>query len=437
MKKNQKKIAIVGSGMSGIAAAYFLAKTGYEPEVLESEPYAGGRAQSIWLTDKMIDIGGKNIGRNYPLFRQFVKDMGEHEFEFFGINSTRVREGNMKTIDSSKKIKSIYNFLTTVELSSFAKLLRLALMTKINPDNGYLDSAYFNKLSAKYDHQPITRYFKPKFVENILRTITIRMCGTEPEEYYLGNFRSNVKMIGDQFEQLANGMHYLIKDFQKSCPVKFNTRVTGIIREGNSVTGVLVDSEKGQEKLYYDGVVIATLAVISSEILADEFPQLSDELAKVRYNPVTLAVVRYNRNIFNPTVRAIAFDRTTALSNAGCYGVFDLNIVRYTFSGIKSTESIDENSEPSKVIVLGENSLNKYVNVSKNIRRDYVYKHFKYGLCCYSQYHYRLLERVRKILLAIPGLVVSGDYIRGAAIEACFRAGRDAAEALDKKLSVN
>ncbi len=41
-KLNGKKVAIVGSGPTGLSAAYFLARSGYSVTVFESEPEAGG-----------------------------------------------------------------------------------------------------------------------------------------------------------------------------------------------------------------------------------------------------------------------------------------------------------------------------------------------------------------------------------------------------------
>ena len=40
--KNPKKVAIVGAGPSGLAAAYFIAKAGHHVEIFEELPYAGG-----------------------------------------------------------------------------------------------------------------------------------------------------------------------------------------------------------------------------------------------------------------------------------------------------------------------------------------------------------------------------------------------------------
>jgi protoporphyrinogen/coproporphyrinogen III oxidase len=81
LRMAKKRIAVVGGGASGIAAAYFLQAAGHKVEILESGSSLGGRIGSQALQGKIMDFGGKNIGKNYPLFRQFVKATGDFEFE--------------------------------------------------------------------------------------------------------------------------------------------------------------------------------------------------------------------------------------------------------------------------------------------------------------------------------------------------------------------
>lgn len=433
----QKKIAVIGSGISGIAAAYFLDKKGYDVEVIESDSKVGGRAGSIQLHDKMIDIGGKNIGRKYNLFRQFINDMGTHELEFFGINSSTVQNGKLFTIDSEKKVKSVLSLIQLVGIVNFIKFAGLALVVKKDERNGFLDGPFFTRLASKYDHQPITSYFAPRFNNHFLRPIVIRMNGSEPENYYLGNFGSNVRMVLDKYDQFKKGMSHLFEDFEKRIPILRSAKVKAILIKQNKVNGIVVHDVQGDHQRLFDGVLFATPAIISSAILKEQFPALSEQLDKIQYNPVTLAVVRYKKNIFNPSVRAIVFDKHTALSNAGCYGVNDLNIVRYTLSGSKAKQVISENSDPTEVIDLAETALNRYVPVSKDLREDFVYKHFKIGLCAYTPFHHNVFSHIQRTLAEIPCLGLTGDYVRGASLEACFRAAKKTVNVFDDKMRMN
>lgn len=428
-----KKIAVVGSGISGVATAYYLSKMGYKPEILEAESESGGRIKSLRLGERMIDIGGKNIGKKYSFFRSFAEDIGGYSYEFFGINSSVIQNNELKTIDSQKRMGTMLNLVQLVGVKSFLKFARLALIVKRKEENGFLGSEYFNQLSKKLDKFAVSEYFSPNFNENFLRPITIRMNGSEPQEYYMGNLGTNIRMITDTFDQLECGMHNLLNDFEKRILIKHNHRATGVILEGEKVIGVDVEHLNETKTLLYDGVMLATPALATSKIINGMDSKLSQILSGVTYNPVTIAIAMYDRNIFTSKIRAIVFDKNYALSNAGCYGINDLNIIRYTLSGKEAQKWITAETDPNQVVEYAEETLNQYVTVSKDWRTDFVYKHIPHGLCAYSRYHHKRLEQLKDCLGEYQGLGLSGDYLKGASLEACFRAAKESVIAFNNK----
>jgi len=426
------RIAVVGGGVSGIATAYFLQKRGFVPEIVEAGSALGGRAGSSRLGGKHIDIGGKNIGRRYQLFRQFIADHGAPELESFGINSSTVKHGVLRTIDSEKKLKSLYHLLRLVGARDFVRLARLALLVKQSPEAALLGSEAFSRLSEARDHQPLPHWFGRECVDNFLRPITIRMNGAEPDEYYYGCLGSNIKMVLDKYDQLRFGMGALLERFSETLPVLFNTRVRALAERGKLGVRLLLDHEDGTTSWRdYDHVVLALPAPLSAELLPGT--SIASELARVAYFPVTLIVAQYRRPIFQPDVRAIVFDEQSALSNAGCYGPQNLDVVRYTLSGRKA-RSIAAEGDPEHALSTAESALNRYVSVSSHERVDFVYHHFDRGLCAYTPYHHRLLEHLRQWEAVHPGVSLTGDYVCGASIEACFQAGLRSADRVAKTL---
>lgn len=55
MKK--MKVAVIGSGVSGLAAAYVLAKGGAQVAVYEKEDYLGGHARTVTVDGTSLDLG--------------------------------------------------------------------------------------------------------------------------------------------------------------------------------------------------------------------------------------------------------------------------------------------------------------------------------------------------------------------------------------------
>ncbi|MFP4445166.1 MAG: protoporphyrinogen/coproporphyrinogen oxidase [Desulfosudaceae bacterium] len=423
-------IAVVGGGISGVATAYFLKKQGFAPDLFEAAPAIGGRTGSLDLNGKMIDIGGKNIGRNYPLFRAFADDMGEGDFEYFGINSSTITDGRMFTLDSDSRLRSMGHLVRMTGAASFARFVYYALHTKANPDNGFLDGPFFRRLSDRRDHQPITRYFSDRFVNNFLRPITIRMNGSEPEAYHLGNFGSNIKMVLDRYDQLTHGMHRVLDKFAGQFSIFTGRKIIRLLTENGRVTGIRSEDAAGNRQDHaYDAVFLCVPAVIAADIVADASADLSRQLGQIRYNPVALIVAKYNRAIFTSEVRALVFGRDSLISNAGVYGINDLDMVRYTLSGRIAQETLSDRSDSEALLARAETELNRHVPVQSKEREGFVYRYFPIGLCSYLPFHHRFMAEVDRLRRQIRGLHLAGDYVRGASLEACFRSGKEAAAA--------
>ncbi len=424
--------AVIGGGISGIAAAYFLRQAGIQAEVIEQGGQLGGRIASCPLGDRDIDIGGKNIGRRYELFRAFTRDMGDNPYEPFGINSSRVRDGKLLTLDSKQRWRGFSGFLRSCPPRDIVRMAGLCARVKLRRSNGYLGSSLSESLSRRFDHRPLSGHFSDHFCDSVARPMTVRMNAAEPDEAYLGNLGTNIAMVLDTYDQLKLGMKRVLDQFSRVADLRLNTRVEGLLVRQGRVTGLRVRTRSGAdeitENLEYDGVVLATPAPISATLLEPHAPSLANHLGRVRYFPVGVVVAEYNRPIFNPTVRAIHFDADSVVSNAGAYGVNDLHVIRYTFSGRTARAYLEKETDDEKLVELGESTLNRHMPVRSSDRVRYTVRRFTQGLCAYSPHHYRLLEAIADPSAVPEGLKLTGDYVSGASIEACFRSAQDAVQ---------
>src|SRR5918999_1252738 len=137
------RVAVVGGGMSGLAAAFYLRRAGYEVELLERAAELGGRSASGHLGSRSVTFGGKNIGRRYTHFREFTRELGGHPYEPFGINSSRVDGDSIVTVDSSRKARSLQVLARQGSPTDFARLAYLAVRVRSKEENRFLGSRYF------------------------------------------------------------------------------------------------------------------------------------------------------------------------------------------------------------------------------------------------------------------------------------------------------
>jgi oxygen-dependent protoporphyrinogen oxidase len=428
------RYVVVGGGMSGMAAAWMLQRAGHSVEILEADDELAGRSQTGMLGDRAVTFGGKNIGRNYSLFREFTASLGEHPYEPFGINASPVVKGRVRTFDSTSKLRSVARFAREPTPLDMARFLPLISHVRRDEANRFLGSEHFARLGARRDHHPLAHWFSKRFARSVLRTVTVRMNGAEPDEVWLGNFGSNLGMLLDTYDQLSHGTGPLVDDFRASHRVRTGVSVEGLaVDDRGIVCGVHVRGAGGGpvETLCYDGVVLAVPAVAAAPLVRALDGDLAEVLASVCYFPAAVVLAEYDRPVFTPQVRALAFPAGQPLSNGGAYGVDDRHIVRYTFSGQAAREHLERGFDPEELLRLGEEQIGRHTPLADARRVRFVARSWSTAYCAYVPYHAAFVERVRALLTALPGLHLTGDYLRGVSIEACFRAARDCVDDIE------
>lgn len=423
------RVAVIGGGISGIATAFYLVQRNIDVDLYESESRIGGRIGSELLNGRWLDFGGKNVGKNYFLFREFVAACGIHDYEYFGFNTSQIIDGRVVKINKEgAKLLNTLRFITLCGIDGIRKLYPHVRAILKDRTQGVLNSDYFNRVAEKFDHVSLGGYLHEPCLSHVVRPVTVRMNGAEPDECYPGNFGSNLALVLDSYEQLKTGMHGMLDAFHA-----FSTKGSLRILTGHRVTSLCRDPGPALVKLSYerDGVagsaeyerVISALPALQlGKLLDGVLPEASALLRQVRYYPVAVAIVKYHHDVFSKSQRAMVFDHTYPLSNAGAYGINDLDLVRYTFSGRVARTVISDTSVPEEVILLGEKIAGPYFNIRENTRESFAYRYIPEGLCAYSPMHHRLLHEIDQKLDQFAGFGATGDYRRGASIEACFRA---------------
>lgn len=423
-----KKVAVIGSGISGLTAAVRLHNAGTGVELLERDSTLGGRFGIDTLGDRSVMLGGKNIGRKYSSLRAFLGRLGIADYEEFGINSSRVIDGQVYTLDSSKRLRSLKSIFQMGTPGDLLRVARIAGQVRKDESARFLGSELSSSLHSRYGDEVLSGFFGRKITSNMLRPMTVRMNGAEPSEFYLSNFGTNLAMVMDKYDQLENGIQPALKEISQMIPVKTGTRVAGLSMAGKRCQGVFIHDESRDEltELGYDGVILAMPADAAAEILANSTPGLSGRLRQVKYYPSTVGVIEYDGAVFSHEVRAIAMDDGPC-SNAGAYGINDRNIVRYTFSG--KPGRLDDPGEQyvQELICATERKLENYLDISVPAQVHGVYRHWKTAYCAYAPDYLRLLGSIRGQVESVRGLELAGDYLKGVSLESCCRSGEEAA----------
>lgn len=418
--------AVVGGGLSGLAAAWYLQRRGADTQLVERDAALGGRAGSGRLGDRTVTLGGKNIGRGYSRFRDFTQSLGEHPYEYFGINSSRVLDGRLFTFDSQARRKTLRQ-LSGIPPRDLARLGRLLMTVRRQPETRHLAEERSRRLGRRYRGASVEQAFGPRLRELLLRSLTVRVSAAEPDEVPMANVLPYIGMVADSYEQLRGGMHEVVAAAASRSRVRLRTEARSLLVEQGRVRGLRLETASGKcATERFDGVVLATPAHAAARLIAGAAPRSAALLDEVRYFPVTVLLAEYERPVFTPAVRAIVFGTDRSLSNAGTYGLNDLNVVRYTFSGRHSRSLAEVEPDPELLADIAERTLKPFAALAGNRRKALLARCMSPGLCAYHPDQAAFLRTLFSSSGELPGLTLSGDYLRGCSIEACFAAAEEA-----------
>ncbi|GAA5093968.1 protoporphyrinogen/coproporphyrinogen oxidase [Nocardia iowensis] len=419
-----RRFAVIGGGVSGMAAAYQLRRAGAQVELIERDTVLGGRLGLDRLGDRPVTMGAQLIGEKYFGFREFLADLGVDSYERYSIALARTVGDKLIMVDPTR-YHAVMRYLSSVgsarEVAKFAYLVG-----KVRGDGRFLGSRYFATLGARSDHKPLSEHFGPG-LSTVVRPMIRWMNGAEPDEVYLGTFGTNLGWFVERFYRMPGGVQLAVDEFARRVTVRTDARVEGIVVRGGQVSGLAISENGWPTREYdYDGVILATSAHDAADLVKPEFPELSELLAQVRYFPGAVAMVEYDRELFGPGAYGFSVEDDSPCSLAVAEGRTDRHIGRYMFHGRRARPAPSDAEFERWLDEAEQRALDHYgggpVHRVHTLRRSW-----QAGYCAYLPYYGDFLSALDTALSECPGLTLAGDYLRGGALEGCYRAGVEAA----------
>jgi oxygen-dependent protoporphyrinogen oxidase len=423
------RVAVVGGGIAGLAAAEALAAGGHRAEIFEAAARLGGRMAPERLGAREVFLGGKNVGHRYRRFRELLARRGQPAYEAFGPDSAQLVRGRPRKLSfrsPAMRARLGARVLLRGQVRGGARFMRLAGRVRADADCAHLGSHYFAELALQSGDPTLPEYLGSALCRDVVRHITVRMNGAEPDECFAGNFGSNLGLVVDRFDQLrGEALGEWIRAVAAAHDVHTGAPVTALTTRGGRVAGLVVAGEERR----FDAVVLALPAHEAARVIGPDEPHLASLLGTVRYFGVGVVVAEYDRAAFPQGFAALTAPAGMSLSNAGSYGLGDRQIVRYTFSGRAARDRIEPGGfDPEELLGEAEAFLAPHTPIGGARRLGFAARAFEPGLCAYRRDHATFLREARARLGSLAGLALAGDYMRGASLEACVRSGEEAAE---------
>ncbi len=292
---------VLGSGISGLATAYYLRRGAMTVTVLEASPYVGGKVSTLEVAGLPVDVGPDAFLARGADLRQLIDDLG--------LTADIVEPQTAGSyIWSRGKLRPIPPGAAFGLPDRLVPLLRSGLLSPLGVARAGLDIVA--PATRTGDDPSIADLVRPRFGDDVYHRMVEPLLGgvhagdpallsaksTVPEIYaiasgnrsvYLSMRKRRVKPTGKRTAPLVSldgGMGRLTKALAETVDVRVNTPATRLERTPN---GWRVND------LVADHVVLATPAYVSAELLRPTTPALAAELAAIPYVDVANATLAF------------------------------------------------------------------------------------------------------------------------------------------------
>lgn len=282
-----KRVIVIGAGVSGVCAAYRLKQNGYAVTVLEKNDYIGGKARTVNLNGYIVEEGASVLPSKYKNVLDIARELGmESELAPGGSIVGFARGDKIHYMDSARLVLDSL-FTSLISWKSKLKMINVALDNlRIKPKLDYEDITKANAFDFETAQQYCQRRANDEIFEYIVDGTLRGMLGTSgKKQSVIDFFFSFNNVIGSKLLSFRKGMgrfpNAVVEKAQLD--VRLNTTVHEVHETGGrvSVSYSGVDGVRISEDV--DGVILAVPAFVAAQLVPALSAQAKDILNSIKY----------------------------------------------------------------------------------------------------------------------------------------------------------
>jgi len=382
----QKHVVIIGGGLAGLSAAWYLQPSDCHVTVLEASAHAGGKVQSQILStpsgDAIIESGPDGFLTRKPWAHQLAQDIGLTD-ELIGVNNTPERIYILTKIGLQSMPKGMYLLVPTdleafrqSDLFSLGGKLRMAVEQYIPPKADDEDESLADFITRRLGAEALDKLGEP---------LLAGVFNADPDKQSILATFPNFRKVEREYGSLINGMQAIqarqtaqpsqpplvsFKDGMGTFADTLSKKLSSNIRFNSPVQAITdKDSryviELEDETLHADHLIIATQADTASHLLQTIAPDTSQQLAKIRYSGIASVTLAYHREdvghpldaygVVVPSSVGVEIDGIQFASDKwDCRAPDDIALIRAFFGGPQTRHMLNHDDETALSIVQAE-----------------------------------------------------------------------------------
>ena len=192
---NKKRITVLGAGISGLVAAYWLDKDGFDVKILEAKCEAGGTMETSYEKGFLIDYGPNSGLETTPLIRHLVDEVGlSNEM----IYATKI--SNKRYILRDNKLHPLpMNPLSLIKSKLFSAKGKFRLLGE--PFVGKSDDGYYQSIA-----QFVSRRLGREFLDYAIDPFVSGVFAGDPNKLSVKSAFPKLYRLEEVYGGLVKGM---------------------------------------------------------------------------------------------------------------------------------------------------------------------------------------------------------------------------------------
>ena len=457
-----KKILILGAGISGLTTAYWLHKEGYDVTVLEKKSEVGGSMESFWEKGYLFDRGPNSGLETSPLIRTLVDDLNLNDQFIYASKA-----GNKRYILRDNHLHPLpMNPMAFIKTKLFSTAAKLRLFAE--PLIGKSNDGYYQSISDF-----VIRRLGREFLDYAINPFVAGVYAGNPdnlsvksafpklyalEEDYGGLIIGSIKSIkkrkqraekskqSAQMFSFSDGMQVLPKAIKAKLGEKVITsaEVTSLQKNKNGYT-VNFNYMGSLKKIDCDILHSTLPAYVAADLFKDIDEKLFKHLSEIYYPPVIVLFLGYSKSVIGQPLDGFGYlipekEKKSFLGAIWSSVIFpnrsNENKAAFTLfiGGARNPEI--ENSDKEIII----NKVKAEFQQLMKITGKPDFESYRYWSKAIPQYNIGYIEHENyfdEFEKNNPGIVIGGNYRGGISVGDCIKNSELVAEKIKSSLKIN